>query len=164
MPIKLHIEFDQITVGELSNYLRQWQALLRVAWRESYELHSSDRVPNSHILVVSASTENSFEIIACVAIAANLFGPAMSWPDVAKRTFRYLHSVWSDKEKRFPEESSNHTYIRGGESPEIRVSDDILRDSDAGDRVVTMWRIANGSNVRLRIEESTDDDESEQEE
>ena len=34
-PVKLLLEFEHLTVGELSNVLRQYQALLPAAWRDT---------------------------------------------------------------------------------------------------------------------------------
>ena len=155
-PIKLKLEFNEITVGELSSLLRQWQALVRSAWRDSYERSNRDGVPNARILVISASTENSFEVLTDIAIpitsfAATVLGPAKDWPAVARTAWSYLESTWTARADRSGTTASDHVYIRGGETPEIRVSADALRDSETGGRVERMWEIANSGSIRTTV-------------
>ena len=67
-PIKLHLEYSKMTVGELSNILRHWQALVRAVWREAYELEHGAKAPNTHVMTVASSTENSFDLISDFAL------------------------------------------------------------------------------------------------
>ena len=112
-PIKLKLEFNEITVGELSSLLRQWQALVRSAWRESYGLSNSGRVPTARILVVSASTENSFEILTDIAIplsiATAFMGPFKDWPRIARTAWSFLELAWTERTDR-SDETSSDTY------------------------------------------------------
>ena len=162
-PIKLRLEFDETTVGELSSILRQWQVLLRTAWRESYEISYQDSIPNARVLVASASTENSFEILTDYALPVTyvvaIWGPVIGWPAVARIAYRYLASVWSEKEEQNDVVASDHVYLRGGESPELRVPADILRDSETGERLERMWEIANSGAINLTVEVPDDNDE-----
>ena len=159
-PIKLRLEFDVTTVGELSSILRQWQVLLRTAWRESYEINYQGSAPNARILVSSASTENSFEILTDIALPlAAIFGPVKEWPAVARTAYHYLASVWSEKEDQDYTIDSDHVYVRGGETPEIRVSAAALKDSETGQRLERMWEIANSGAIRLTVEELDDEDD-----
>ena len=158
-PIKLRLEFEGVTVAELSNILRQWNALLRLAWRESYAIHYRGRAPNAHILVASVSTENSFEVLADIALAtANILGPAIDWPTVARIAYGYLASKWRESGEQNEADISSHLYLRGGETPELRVSTDVLGDSKIGERIERMWNTANSGGIRLTVEESDDAD------
>ena len=161
VPIKLHLEFNQITAGELSNMLRQWQALLRSAWRESYGLNYRGRIPNARILVVSASTENSCtfltDIALPLAITTSLMGPVKDWPTAAMTAYHYLGSVWSIKKSRDDSAASSHLYIRGGETPELIVSADDLKESETGQRIERMWNTANSGGLAVTVQ-SLDDD------
>ena len=161
VPINLHLEFDQITVGELSSILRQWQALLRSAWRESYEFHYSSRVPPMRLLAASASAENSFEILSDIAIPVLYFnvallGPARDWPSVVRSSYRYLASVWLQKRRRFENIASGHMLMRGGDSPEIFIDIDILSDNETGQRIERMWNTANSGLIKMTVEVPSD--------
>ena len=138
VPIKLRLEFDDITLGELSNFLRQWQALLHAAWRESFELSDLGRAPRVHILVASASTENSFDILSYIALHSDyfeaVFGPVKDWASSVRHVLSFLGLVWSRREARIARDDSDRLYIRGGDSPEMSVGVDILRDSEAARR------------------------------
>ena len=156
VPIRLHLEFDQITVGELSNILRQWQALLRAAWRESYEIHYGGSIPNARILVVSTSTKNSCDFVTDIAlplsIGTSLIGPVKDWPTVAATAYHYLAAKWSTKRASNDVAASNHMYMRGGEDPEIIVSTDDLRDSVTGERIERMWNAANSGGLKMTVD------------
>ncbi|MCY4580340.1 MAG: hypothetical protein OXD31_15015 [Chloroflexi bacterium] len=164
VPIKLHLDFTKITVGELSNIMRDWQALLRCVWRESYALQYPGRIPSPRILVVTASTENSFEIISDIAIHTLFFGtaflgPVRNWPNVAKQAHGYLREVWLQKAARSGSSVGNHVYMRGGDSPEVIATIDALQDSEAGARLERMWDRANRGEIELTIEELDDDND-----
>ncbi len=162
-PIKLQLEFKETTVGELSNILRQWQVLLRTAWRESYEINYPGSAPNPRILVASASTENSFEILSDISLpvmyVTAIFGPVVGWPAVARTAYRFLALVWSEKKDQNESLASEHVYLRGGESPELRVNADVLKDSETGERLERMWAIANSGGFELTVEEPENDED-----
>ena len=163
VPIKLRLDFDETTVGELSSILRQWQVLLRTAWRESYSLYYSGSAPNQRILVASASTKNSFEIntdfALQLAFVSSIFGPVRDWPAVARTTYRFLASVWTEKNEKEDTFIFSEVYIRGGESPELRVNADVLRDSETGTRIERLFEIAVAGGFGLAVEEPDDQDE-----
>ena len=157
VPAKSHLDFDQMTVGELSNILRQWQALLQSAWRESYELAYSSRAPTMHLMTVSASTENSFELfsdfaIPAVYVANVILGPVKDWLPAAMNAYRYLASAWESRSRQPLAESSGHVLIRGGDSPEMMVPVSALRDTEVGPRVETLWSIANSGLIKVTVE------------
>ena len=157
-PINLHLEFDQMTVGELSNLLRQWQALLRAAWLESWELGFSGRAPTPRLLVVSASTESSYNILSDIAIPALYFttsvlGPIVQWPSVGRQAYGYLGSMWRSREKlRSEREESERVFIMGRDMAVFSASVDALRDSVVGPRLERMWDTANGGSVNMTVE------------
>ena len=157
VPIKLHLDFDQMTVGELSNILRQWQALLRSAWRESYELVYSPRVPTVRLLTVSASTENSFDLLSDFAIPAVLYttavaGPILEWPSVARTAYYYLASIWEPKGERYQADDSRHIVIIGGDTPAMRLPVAALGDTEVGERVENLWSTANSGEINITVE------------
>ena len=86
-PVRLSLEFEHLTVGELSNVLRQYQALLRAAWRDAGR-DQDIRTPPVRLLTVSTSTDHSFDLISEFAIPAYHFstalvGPVTSWMTVS---------------------------------------------------------------------------------
>ena len=168
VPIKLHLEFKEITMGELSNILRHWQALLRSAWRESFALHYQDDIPNVRILVVSTSAENSIEFLSDFAISLSvgtaLLGPVRDWPAVARTSYHYVRSELSVREGKRDSAVRDHVYLRGGTVPKLVASEEALRDREVGQRIERLWEIANSGAVRLTVEEPNDEgDESESE-
>ena len=161
VPINLHLEFDQMTVGELSSILREWQALLRSAWREWYEIQYSGKAPTARLLAVSASTENSLDLLSDLAIPTLYFttqvlGPAKDWPAVVGSAYHYLHSVWSQKERRYEDGDFRHVYIRGGFTLELLVDRASLKDSETGERIEKLWKIANSGFIDMTVEEQDD--------
>ena len=172
-PIKLHLEYRQMTIGELSNILRHWQALLRAVWRDSYELQHSDRAPNARVLTIATSTENSLDLISDYAIPglviANLFlGPVTDWPRQARMAYAYLSRLWeSKKEERIGEGDVGVTII-GGRTPFMRFPAETLENDATARRLAELWRIANSGSISVTFEEvkdstapDTPDDEAE---
>ena len=156
-PIKLHLEFKQITVGEISSVLRQWQAILRSAWREAYELQFSGSVPTARIIAVSVSTEHSLDILSDIAIPAlhlsvATIGPIKDWRTVTRSAYGYLNSVWSQKAEEEYGAPSQTMRMRGGDVPELDIPVDALRDSKTADRIETLWRIANSGEIDITVE------------
>ena len=160
VPIRLHLEFNQMTVGELSSILRQWQALLRSAWRESYELQFTRRVPTARVLTVSASTKRSFDILSEFAIPLQLstafLGPVYNWPYLARAVCGYLGSVWPPKTQHLDREDSGHVFIMGGQTPVLDVSADDLKDTETGQRIERLWEIANSGSIKIIVEAPSD--------
>ena len=76
-PIKLHLEYDKMNVGELSVILRNWQALLRSVWLESYRIQRNAMPPTTRVLTSAASTEHSFELVSEYAIPALVIATAV---------------------------------------------------------------------------------------
>ena len=167
VPIRLHLEYQQMTVGELSNILRNWQVVLRSAWEESLQLELSDgvssrSVPTTRILTVSTSTENSLDLIADFAIHAVLFGsatvgPVVTWPSVVRNTYGFLYDVWEYRRSRHSDpEKHQYVYIRGRGSPEMMVPAHLLANSKCGERVERLWEIANSGNIEITVDATAD--------
>lgn len=151
-PIRLHLEFDQITVGKLSSILGQWQVVLRSAWRESYELQLVGRAPTARVLTVSTSTKHSFDLIAeFVILSTSFLGPIYNWPSLVRTAYGYLGSVWLLKERQSEREDSGHAFIRGVQSAELDVPIDALKDSGTGQRIERLWEIANRGSINITV-------------
>ena len=157
VPIKLHLEFDQMTVGELSSILRQWQAILRSVWRESYEIQFSGKAPTARLLTISTSTRNSCDLVSDFAIhtlnfSTILFGPVATWPSVVGSAYDYLGLVWSQRREQSEHDDLGHVFIKGGQSPELQVKARALRDSKAGPRIETLWKTATSGSIGIVAE------------
>ena len=157
-PIKLHLEYSKMTIGELSNILRHWQALLRAVWRDAYELQHGVRAPNTHVLTIATSTENSLDLISDYAlqgaIIANLIlGPVTDWPRQARIAYAYLsHFRETEREARL-EEGQEQVTITGGKTPLIAFPSHMLENEAISERLVEFWRIANSGNISVTVEE-----------
>ena len=172
-PIKLHLEYSKMTIGELSNILRHWQALLRAVWRDAYELQHDVRAPNTHVLTITTSTENSFDLVSDyaleAAIIANLIlGPVTDWPRQARIAYAYLSRLWKTEKEASPEQGNEQVKIIGGNTPVITFPAHMLKNEAIAGRLVEFWRIANSADIFVTVEEVTEsssteavDDESE---
>ena len=133
--IKLHLEYDKMTVGELSNIARQWQALLRAAWRESYAAERGRTAPNARVLTVAASTENSFELVSEYALPTLVFatmvlGPIVTWPGLARAAYARIRNRMDSIIETVPE---GRTYMRVGDR-EVNLPDDTFADDETAER------------------------------
>ena len=160
VPVRLHLEFNQMTIGELSRILREWQVVLRSAWRESYELQFQTRAPSARVLTDSASTKCSFDVVSAFAIPLSLstsfLGPVYNWPYLARTACGYLGSVWPSPTRQLEREDSGLVFIRGGNTPELDVSVDTLTDTETGQRIERLWAIANSGSIRITVEAPSD--------
>ena len=165
VPIRLHLEYNQITVGELSNVLRHWQVVLRSAWKESMQLKTSEEmpagnVPTVRLLISSASTENSFDIITdfatrAVFLGSAVVGPLVRWPVIARNAYGFLFNIWEHNRDESSEYNGEpHLYIRGRNSQEMRVPAEILADSRCAEQVVKLWKIANSGDIKITVDET----------
>ena len=160
-PIKLHLEYSKMTIGELSNILRHWQALLRAVWRDAYELQHGVSAPNTHVLTIATSTENSLDLISDYAlpgaIIANLIlGPVTDWPGQARIAYAYLSLLWETERGARPEEGNEHVTITGGKTPVITFPSHLLENEAIAGRLGAFWRIANSGNISFTVEEVND--------
>lgn len=160
-PIKLHLEYSKMTIGELSNILRHWQALLRAVWRDSYELQHGDRAPNARVLTIATSTENSLDLISDYAIPgvviANLFlGPVTDWPMQARMAYAYLSRLWESKKEERIEGGDVGVTIIGGRTPFMSFPAETLESDATARRLVELWRIANSGSISVTFEEVND--------
>ena len=149
-PIKLHLEYDKMTVGELSNITRQWQALLRVAWRESYEAEHGGTAPNARVLTVAASTENSFELISEYAIptilfATVVFGPVVNWPGLARAAYTRIRNRLGGASEREPW-SEDRIYMRAADR-EINLPADVVADDETTERIIKLLKTLNSGRI-----------------
>ena len=171
VPIRLHLEFSQMTIGELSGVLATWQALLRAAWRESNELSLGRTGPQARMVVEATSAANSFDMVSDIAVnlttATALVGPVRDWPALARASYRYLGSVWREQERREPSLASGHAlyaqdevdmagalYMRGGRVPELIVGTDSLAQRGVAEQVVRLWELANRGGITLTVDDS----------
>ena len=157
-PIKLRLEYSKMTVGELSNVLRHWQALLRAAWREAYELQHGVKAPNTHLLTIASSTENSFDLISDyalqTAIIANLvLGPVTDWPGQARMVYAYLSLIWETEGEAHLEADQERVTIIGGDTPAITFPSNMLENEEIAGRLKAFWKIANSGDISISIQE-----------
>ena len=176
-PIRLHLEYENLTVGELSGILRQWQVVLRSAWRETY-VRQSNAVDftdpegrfisfaakesmyrgstTARLLVVTTSTAHSFDILAdfgldrALLFSTAFLGPIVNWPSFVRVVYEYLRLIVEARLKRYGD--SGKVLIKGVGSTELQIHSDMLKDSDTADRVERLWEIANSGNVRMSID------------
>ena len=157
-PIKLHLEYSKMTIGELSNILRHWQALLRAVWREAYELQHGAKAPNTHVLTVASSTENSFDLISDYALQTafivNLvLGPVTDWPRQARIAYAYLSLIWETESEERLEAGQERVTIIGGKTTAITFPPHMLENEEIAGRLAAFWRIANSGEISITAEE-----------
>ncbi len=185
-PIKLHLEYREMTVGELSNILRHWQALLRVAWREAYELQHGRRAPKPRVFTVAASTGNSFDLISeyalpWILIASQILGSATDWHRQARIAYGYLSHIWKIKSGEYVEREptleegfegelairentdvgEQQVTIIGGDKPAITFPSHILDQSETSGRLLQFWKIANSGDIAATMQEIHDTNDME---
>ena len=104
VPVGLFLEYDALTVRELSNLLSRYQTVLRSGWRAVVEPAAAAGVlgnyPSPRILTTSMSSTHSMELIAeyaipAVAIGNATLGPMVHWPNAVRTAVVYLLGVGS---------------------------------------------------------------------
>ena len=155
-PVKLLLEFEHLTVGELSNVLRQYQALLRVAWRDTGRAQAI-RTPPVRLLTVSTSTDHSFDLISEFAIPAlhfstSLFGPVISWPSFANSTFQYVIAAWSRLARNPEARRSGQVFIKGVGGTELHVPVSALQETNTARSIENLWAIAHRGRISVTLE------------
>ena len=157
VPLRLLLEFERLTVGELSNVLRQYQALLRLAWQDTCEDQDITTVPPVRLLTVSASTEHPIDLFAEFAIPALYFstevvGPVIHWPGIVHSTFQYIRAIWSGLTRRPEARASGQIFIQGGETPQLTVPVSALMERDVANRIQDLWRTAQSGAITVTLE------------
>ncbi len=165
-PIRLHLEYGKMTVGELSTILRHWQALLRAVWRVAYELQHDDKAPNIHVLTVTSSTENSFDLISDyalqTAVVANLaLGPVSDWPRQARIVYAYLAHILEKVRNERPKAGLERVTIIGQNTAAITFPSHLLENEEIAGRLTGLWEIANGGDISITAEEVSELDTTE---
>lgn len=178
MAIRLSIEFDELTVGELSNILRQYQATLRTAWKIEASDLRMPTVPGPRLLTGLVSSRNSLEIVTEFALHAamlsNFFvGPVANWPDVVRGTFHRLQAATSrmrigarpaGRRGADPTDSDDsfdrRIVIQGGYRPRLELRDpSVLTEEPIARGVTELWRIAQGGQTDIILELLESDDQ-----
>ena len=178
--IRLHLEYDKMTVGELSNITRQWQALLRAAWRESYPtqaipteplptaLRPTEPIPtppNARVIIITASTENSLELIAEYAlitttITAAVFGPMVDWPGLARAAYRHIQNKLEGSRETGSVRDEGRIYMRSGDR-EVNLPNQVLADDETGERARKLMETFFSGGISGTIEEIDEPDSGE---
>ena len=103
--IRLRLEFEHLTVAELSNILSNYQRMLRAAWRETLHDWQVEHSPSVRLVVSGASSGSSpvdiwvNYIIPGIHLGRALVGLIKDWPDFVKAIFNYVKKHWSVREK-----------------------------------------------------------------
>ncbi len=97
-PIRLHLEFEELTGGQLAYYLNAWQALLNRAWQEYYAREFRQPAPRSHVIVTTGTSDKSVELCTLLAIpvglAQSFVAQNLNWQIVANGALHFLRSRW----------------------------------------------------------------------
>ena len=162
-PIRLHVEYGKMTVGELSNILRHWQALLRAVWREVYEQQYRVKAPNTHVLIVASSTGKSLDLVSDYAIYALLLanpivGPVTDWPRQARAAYAYLSLIWTAGKKEYLNVGQERVTIMGGDRPAMTFPSHMLENEEIAGRLESLWKIANSGDMSFTVEEPDESD------
>lgn len=153
VPIRLHLEFDQLTVGELGRFLMVWQALIRAAWLESYEFNIGGTGPEARVVVETVSSGNSLDVVSEIAVNLSTFASSIRDMRVlAHACYRYIGAVWLARERRQPDLAASHVFVRGERGAEIIVPVDVLAGSETGGRIERMWSVANSGGITITVE------------
>ena len=163
--IKLHLEYDKMTVGELSNITRQWQALLRAAWRESYQTVDSRPAPNARVITITASTENSFELTAqyallTIVITTAVLGPMVDWPGLARAAYRHIQNKLEGSRETGSVRDEGRIYMRSGDR-EVNLPNQVLADDETGERARKLMETFFSGGISGTIEEIDEPDSGE---
>ena len=65
--VRVHLEYEQMTVGQLGRYLDGWQALLRTAWREEAERLEGRHIP-VRVFPARIATGESIDVLMEYAV------------------------------------------------------------------------------------------------
>ena len=160
-PVNLHIGgYANITVGELSAIYREWQALLRHAWKGAWKETQGSKYPTIHILAKSVTSEKSIDLEAVYAVhgaamAANLvLGPLVDWPTRVKTAYSYIVAHWDRLERQ--QESVQRGDGDGGveiETPRTRMRfpSHVLKDEEMTNRLERIHKRAIAGDLQIKV-------------
>ena len=170
--ITLLLRYNNITVGEVSSILREWQALLRAAWNEAYEIDNGRKAPTVRLLTTATSSMHSIELVAEYAIhAANfasdiapVLGPAIDWPKQAATAYGYLEHLWRrERKRREGNESIGQIEITGRHGSSIRFPSNVLERENTARRLLQFWDVANRGDIEVSARINVPPEEEEEE-
>ena len=167
-PIRLRLEYGNLTAGELGGILIQWQALLRRTWHSVYLQDYDAGPPTVRLFTKSVSSEHSIEIVTDFAILSGLLqqgpeamvsayhllseAPLREWSTFGRTVHAYLAKIWRVQQGRSESISyDNRIVIRGGQDPSISLHLDALEDKETAERLLKFWDTANRGNVVASI-------------
>lgn len=157
VPIRLRLEFEHLTVAELSNILSNYQRMLRASWRETLHDWQAQHSPNVRLVVSGASSGSSpvdiwtDYIIPGIHLGSALVGPLKDWPSVVKTIFHYLRVLWSVADEQSSDDSPDRVNITGGSNPQLNILVSVLRDRRTAQEIKELWDIAQRGRIRLTV-------------
>ncbi len=151
-PIRLHLEFRTLTVGELGAFLIAYQAALRSSWDLAGKTVDIIALKRSDVRLnlASVSSQHSISIDATFAIqtlfvATAFFGPVKDWPSFTQLVFGYLGNALTHSASE--KGQADQILIRGGRDPMLVMPAHILQDERASRTVEKLWDVAQSKNI-----------------
>ena len=154
-PIGLHLDYELLTLGELSKLLGQWQALLRCAWREHWRLRYGPEPPPVRVFTSSISTGNSIDVTSDFAMALSLItavvGPPIDWPRRGREAFEFI----SHRLQRQQKVENDRLYMELGDQPVLDFPTHITESDETTERLVRIINAAKTGNIRMTADRRT---------
>lgn len=96
-PVRLYLEYEVITLGELASITRAWDVTIKAFFREEVRRRGTTRLPGLAMVARRVTTPSSSELIADVALAISVFnavgGPLVSWKAMVAASVSHLGSA-----------------------------------------------------------------------
>ena len=158
-PVNLHIGgYANITVGELSAIYREWQALLRHAWRAAWKETQGPECPTIHTLARSITSEKSIDLEAVYAVheaamaTSLVLGPLVDWPTRVRTAYSYIvaHRYSLERQESVQKDDGDSGVEIETPHTRIRFPSRVLRDEEMTNRLQKLHRMAIAGDLQIK--------------
>ena len=142
-PLRLHLEFEKLSAGEVGSIMTAYQAPLRQAWRSEIRRLGISRPPSEpRVILTSLSTASSLDLLAdyglpALVVSTSLLGPVRNWPAIASGSLRYMAYELTAIARREP---GRQMRIVGPAGTQLELPVDVLEDLDLARRAHRFWK------------------------
>jgi|SRR3990172_1223929 len=155
--IRLRLEFEHLTVAELSNILANYQRMLRAAWRETLHDQKVEKSPTVRLVVTGASSGSSplevwvNYVLPGIYLGSAMVGPVKDWPSIVKSIFDYVRELWWVLGQRPDDPLSDRVMITGGSHPQLNIPLSALHNRSTAREIQNLWSVAQKGRIKLTI-------------
>lgn len=152
-PVRLRIDYEVLTLGELSNILRRWQVLLRSAWKDNWLQRHGPEPPYVRVFTSTINSGSPIDLLSDFALPLSIitavFGPVIDWPSRGREAIDFL----SQRLRQQRELENDRIYLELGERPVMDFPARVTERTENTDNLIRIIEAARSGNFSLTIGE-----------